>query len=139
MFLREKIHKKDGKEDRCFSVVENRRVAAGRVVQRHVLYRGEINDSQELAWRALIKDLEDGAAQPRMLSLFPEDRCKGLLSDGDHPREVVATAAAPAAGSKGRQNRESARNRLATSPRRPRLYSRRSPVTVFTPHRITTA
>ena len=49
MFLRHKIRWKDGKERRCFSVVENKRVAGGRVVQRHVLYLGEIIDSQELA------------------------------------------------------------------------------------------
>jgi hypothetical protein len=42
MFLRHKIRKKDGKEHRYFSVVENKRVAGGRVVQRHVLYLGEI-------------------------------------------------------------------------------------------------
>src|SRR5207302_3179062 len=36
-----------------------------RVVQRHVLYLGEINDTQELAWRRSIEVLEDGAAQPR--------------------------------------------------------------------------
>ena len=36
---------------------------------------------QELAWRRSIAVLEDGAAQPRTLSLFPEDRCKGLLGD----------------------------------------------------------
>src|SRR5258707_13657714 len=53
----------------------------GRVVQRHVLYLGEINDTQELAWRRSIAVLEDGAAQPRTLSLFPEDRCEGLLAD----------------------------------------------------------
>jgi transposase len=81
MFLREKIRKKDGKEHRYFSVVENRRVAGGRVVQRHVLYLGEINDSQELAWRRSIEVFEDGAVQPRTLSLFPEDRCDGLLAD----------------------------------------------------------
>jgi hypothetical protein len=46
MFLRATIRKKDGKEHRYFSVVENRRVGRGRVVQRHVLYLGEINDSQ---------------------------------------------------------------------------------------------
>jgi hypothetical protein len=46
------IRKKDGKEHRYFSVVENKRVASGRVVQRHVLYLGEINDRQELAWTA---------------------------------------------------------------------------------------
>jgi hypothetical protein len=81
MFLREKIRKKDGKEHRYFSVVENRRVAGGRVVQRHVLYLGEINDSQELAWRRSIEVFEGGAVQPRTLSLFPEDRCDGLLPD----------------------------------------------------------
>ena len=81
MFLRQKIRRKDGKEHRTFSVVENKRVAGGRVVQRHVLYLGEINDSQELAWRKSIEVLEEGAARPRTLSLFAEDRCEGLLED----------------------------------------------------------
>jgi hypothetical protein len=65
MFLRCKVRRKDGKQHRYWSVVENTRVAGGRVVQRHVLYLGEINDSQELAWRRSIDVLEDGAAQPR--------------------------------------------------------------------------
>src|SRR5207245_3480117 len=81
MFLRHKIRRKDGKEHRYFSVVENKRVASGRVVQRHVLYLGEINDTQQLAWRRSIEVFEDGASQPRTLSLFPEDRCEGLLPD----------------------------------------------------------
>ena len=81
MFLRQKIRKKDGKEHRYFSVVENQRVAGGRVVQRQVLYLGEINDTQQLAWRRSIEVFEDGASQPRTLSLFPEDRCEGLLPD----------------------------------------------------------
>jgi len=81
MFLRRTIRKKDGKEHRYFSVVENKRVAGGRVVQRHVLYLGEINDTQELAWRKSIEVFEEGAAGPRTLSLFPEDRCEGLLPD----------------------------------------------------------
>ena len=81
MFLRCKVRRKDGKQHRYWSVVENTRVARGRVVQRHVLYLGEINDTQELAWRRSIEVLEDGAAQPRTLSLFPEDRCEGLLGD----------------------------------------------------------
>jgi hypothetical protein len=46
----------------------------GRVVQRHVPYLGEINDTQELAWRRSIEVHEEGAAQPRTLSLFPEER-----------------------------------------------------------------
>jgi transposase len=56
-------------------------VGRGRVVQRHVLYLGEINDTQERVWRKSIEVLEDGAAAPRTLSLFPEDRCEGLLPD----------------------------------------------------------
>jgi transposase len=82
MFLRAKIRKKDGKEHRYWSVVENRRVSGGRVVQRHVLYVGEINATQELAWRRSIEVMEAGAARPRTLSLFAEDRCEGLLPNG---------------------------------------------------------
>jgi len=81
MFLRSKVRRKDGKQHRYWSIVENARVAGGRVVQRHVLYLGEINDSQELAWRRSIEVLEDGETRPRTLSLFPEDRCEGLLAD----------------------------------------------------------
>jgi hypothetical protein len=82
MFLRATIRKKDGKEHRYFSVVENKRVSDGRVMQRHVLYLGEINDSQELAWRKSIAVFEGGAARPRMLALFPEDRCAEVADDG---------------------------------------------------------
>ena len=81
MFLRHTKRKKDGKEHRYWSIVENRRVGGGRVVQRPLLYLGEINDSQELAWRKSIAVVEDGAAAPRPLSLFPEDRCEGVLPD----------------------------------------------------------
>ena len=81
MFLRCKVRRKDGKQRRYGSVVENTRVAGGRVVQRHVLYLGEINDSQELAWRRSIEVLEEGAGQPRTLALFPEDRCAAALAD----------------------------------------------------------
>ena len=81
MFLRHTKRKKDGKEHRYWSIVENRRVGGGRVVQRPLLYLGEINNSQELAWRKSIAVLEEGAAAPRPLSLFPEDRCEGVLPD----------------------------------------------------------
>src|SRR6266852_542346 len=79
MFLRATIRRKDGKEHRYWSLVENKRVSGGRVVQRHVLYLGEINSSQELAWRKSIEVLEDGGDRARTLSLFPEDRCEGVL------------------------------------------------------------
>jgi hypothetical protein len=81
MFLRATIRKKDGKDHRYWSVVENRRVAGGRVVQRHVLYLGEINSSQELAWRKSIEVLDDSVGQSRTLALFADDRCEGLLAD----------------------------------------------------------
>jgi hypothetical protein len=81
MFLRATIRRKDGKEHRYWSLVENKRVSGGRVVQRHVLYLGEINSSQELAWRKSIEVLEGGAARPRTLALFAEDRCEGVMPD----------------------------------------------------------
>ena len=81
MFLRATTRKKDGKEHRYFSVVENKRVSGGRVVQRHVLYLGEINSSQELAWRRSIEVLDEATQGPRTLALFPEDRCEGMVAD----------------------------------------------------------
>lgn len=50
MFLRAKTRLKDGKEHRYWSIVENRRTQGRRVVQRQVLYLGEINDSQKASW-----------------------------------------------------------------------------------------
>ena len=82
MFLRAKIRRKDGKQHRYWSVVENKRVAGGRVVQKDVLYLGEINSSQELAWRKSIEVLDEAQARPRTLALFPEDRCEGAIDDG---------------------------------------------------------
>jgi hypothetical protein len=81
MFLRCSIRKKDGKEHHYFSIVENKRVADGRVVQRHVLYLGEINSSQELAWRKSIEVFEDGQERPSTLALFPADRCEAVIPD----------------------------------------------------------
>jgi transposase len=73
MFLRCTNRKKDGKEHRYWNVVENRRVTGGRVVQRQVLYLGEINGSQREAWRKTIEVFEEGAAAGRAMALFPED------------------------------------------------------------------
>jgi hypothetical protein len=78
MFLRCTNRKKDGKEHRYWSVVENRRVAGGRVIQRQVLYLGEINASQCEAWRRTIEVFEDGSPLARTMALFPED----------HPPEI---------------------------------------------------
>ncbi len=81
MFLRATTRKKDGKEHRYYSVVENKRVSGGRVLQRQVLYLGEINSSQELAWRRSIEVLDEARQAARTLALFPEDRCEGVVPD----------------------------------------------------------
>jgi Transposase DDE domain len=81
MFLRKTPRKKDGKTHDYWSVVENTRVAGGRVVQRHVLYLGEINSSQAAVWRKAIEVLDDDVGHPRTMALFPEDRCTGLAPD----------------------------------------------------------
>jgi DDE family transposase len=74
MFLRATSRKKDGKVHRYWSVVENCRVKGGRVVQRHVLYLGEINDTQRAAWCRTIEVFEKGQARPSQVAIFPEDR-----------------------------------------------------------------
>jgi len=74
MFLRCTNREKDGKDHRYWSVVENRRVSGGRVVQRHVLYLGEINDSRRESWRKTIEVFEDGYSSAKTVALFPEDR-----------------------------------------------------------------
>jgi hypothetical protein len=74
MFLRAHKRWKNGKSHRYFSVVENRRVAGGKVVQRTVLYLGEINDSQQAAWRKTLEVFDETRSESRQLSLFPDDR-----------------------------------------------------------------
>ena len=55
MFLRCTGRFKDGKPHRYWNIVENKRTTGGRIVQRQVLYLGEINDSQQEAWRKTIE------------------------------------------------------------------------------------
>jgi transposase len=74
MFLRCTTRKKNGKDHYYYSLVENRRVASGRVVQRHALYLGEINGTQQEAWRKSIEIFEEGQTCPRTIALYPEDR-----------------------------------------------------------------
>ena len=78
MFVRCKMRRKDGKEHRYWSVVENVRVRGGRVVQRQVPYLGEINDSQRAAWCRSIAVLDE-TASARQLALFPADRAAPAL------------------------------------------------------------
>ena len=74
MFLRCTHRKKDGKDHRYFSVVENRRVTGGKTVQRTVVYLGEINDSQQTAWLKTLAVFDEEAQRHREVSLFPDDR-----------------------------------------------------------------
>lgn len=72
MFLRATRRKKDGKEHRYWSVVENRRVRGGRTVQKTLLYLGELNDSQQAGWCRTIAATDE--QQATQLAFFPSDR-----------------------------------------------------------------
>jgi transposase len=74
MFLRSTNRKKDGKDHRYFSIVENRRLSGGKTVQRTVLYLGEINDQQQAAWRKTLDVFDEDAQCNSTMSLFPHDR-----------------------------------------------------------------
>src|SRR5882724_1101116 len=74
MFLRSTNRKKDGKDHRYFSVVENPRLPGDRTVQRTVLYLGEINDQQQVAWRKTLEVFDEEEQRFTTMSLFPDDR-----------------------------------------------------------------
>ena len=74
MFLRQNKRRKNGKTHRYFTVVENRRVGGGGTTQRQVLYLGEINDTQQQAWRRTLQVFDEDREQYRELSLFFDDR-----------------------------------------------------------------
>ena len=70
MFRRSTNRKKDGKDHRYFSIVENRRVPGGKAVQRTVLYLGEVNDQQQAAWRKTLQVFDEDEQRYTPLSLF---------------------------------------------------------------------
>jgi transposase len=72
MFLRSSTRKKNGKLHRYWSIVESKRVCGGRVVQRHVLYLGEISALQQDGWQRTIEFFEDGAPRPKTAALLRE-------------------------------------------------------------------
>jgi transposase len=74
MFLRSTNRRKDGKDHRYFSIVENRRLPGGKTAQRTVLYLGEINDQQQTAWRKTLEVFDEAEQRFTTLSLFPDDR-----------------------------------------------------------------
>src|SRR5262252_622423 len=82
MFLRFNRRFKDGKEHRYWNIVESKRCAGGKVVQRQVLYLGEINDAQHEAWCQLVEAFDEDAGRHRQLALFPADRAVPAHAEG---------------------------------------------------------
>ncbi len=74
MYLRCNRRLKDGKEHRYWNIVESKRCAGGKVVQRQVLYLGEINDSQQQAWCRVIEAFDEKTQQRTQLALFPAEK-----------------------------------------------------------------
>lgn len=82
MYLKCHRRFKDGKEHRYWSIAEKRRLSRRRVVDRHVLYLGEINDSQRATWLKSIEAFDESRGAQRRLALFPDD-----CSIPEHARE----------------------------------------------------
>ena len=74
MFLKCNRRFKNGKEHRYWSIVESHRCAGGQVVQRPVLYLGEINDSQRESWCRTIEAFDPQRDRTLPLAIFPADR-----------------------------------------------------------------
>jgi len=85
IFLRGHERRKDGKTNTYWSLVENRRCAGGRVVQRHVLYLGKLTPAQEMSWEKTAAQLED---KPRLGEALP-----GLAGERELQRQEAAAIA----------------------------------------------
>jgi transposase len=85
MFLRCSKRIKDGKEHLYWSVLENRRLADHRIVQRHVLYLGEINGIQEAAWRKTVDLFGQDDDAPQQVALFPDELAPDALRADELP------------------------------------------------------
>ena len=88
MFLRSTNRKKDGKDHRYFSIVENQRISASKTVQRTVVYLGEINDQQQTSWRKTLSVFDEdegreGVSWEKVLRLLVVNR---LLEPGSEFR-----------------------------------------------------
>jgi transposase len=64
---------KNGKDHCYWSIAEKVRTHRG-WVQRHLLYLGEVNDSQKAAWTKIIDVFDTTQQQTRELALYPADR-----------------------------------------------------------------
>ena len=70
MYLKCHSRLKDGKEHHYYSIAEKVPCAGGRRVERHVLYLGEINDSQKEAWLQCTETFDLQAQRQTKLALF---------------------------------------------------------------------
>ena len=73
VFLHGHRRRKNGKEHCYWSITEKVRVSRGRWVQRHLLYLGEINDSQKAAWTKVIQVFDTQTEQTAELALYPAE------------------------------------------------------------------
>jgi alkylated DNA nucleotide flippase Atl1 len=74
MYLRCNRRIKDGKEHCYRNIVESKRCAGGKIVQRQVLYLGEINDSQRESWCRVIEAFDEKTQQRTQLALFAAEK-----------------------------------------------------------------
>lgn len=73
VFLHGHRRRKNGKDHCYWSITEKVRVSRGRWVQRHLLYLGEINDSQRAAWTKVIQVFDTQKEQTAELALYPAE------------------------------------------------------------------
>ena len=85
IFLRGHERHKDGKTNTYWSLVENRRCAGGRVVQRHVLYLGKLTPAQELSWEKTAEQFGDASPSGSALP--------GLATERELQRKAAAAIA----------------------------------------------
>src|SRR3954469_16260707 len=74
MYLKCHPRFKDGKEHRYYSLAEKVSCTGGRRVERHVLYLGEINDSQKESWLKCIDAFDIPSQQQTTLALFASNQ-----------------------------------------------------------------
>jgi transposase len=79
VYLKCSTRRKDGKVHRSWSVVESRR-AGKRVVQKHVLYLGEVSDQQRATWERAVSVVDEASGEVRQMEFLPEDRA---ISEGE--------------------------------------------------------
>lgn len=70
MYLKRHSRSKDGKEHCYYTIAEKVPGAAGKRVERHLFYLGEINDSQRESWLKCIEAFDEQAQTQTRLALF---------------------------------------------------------------------